>query len=1058
MKETIYFFSIIVVVVFSVVGNYILHDFGLIIYAPNGSKIGEIKSKISHYKFKEEGKSIYLGAEIYQDLNYESWKLRCQNLLHKFYTRDGQCSGIITFPETDITAQGKPSENVMRTLKKWCENSNSASGKGNEDDATGIIIRNYDLKDHLDFCKVTDNEKKDCLPLLFNNFETIFKLHENDQRFLVFNPSEKILLIIRMVDAQQSGELKNETYLCIDEVNLVCFLLKDELKGSGVIVAGLVTYSGENSHSQICTRCGNFIVTNKIFNSVDQFEVFWKRFLKENISKFEDSLNARVNIDTTDVFQAVGSKILGYLAHLQFTPGTLEEPVLPITKNTPSGNIKQAELLLDRYQMKIAYSDEKRILLHGNYGTGKTVVALKKLDLLQKCLKEKEVIYYVNFATKSRLDCMIKQKFKTNDKVRLLRGSSSLSRIVTDDILPKEMLNDTENIHLIVDEYNSQDLSPDESANLYQIFTEAEQFKNSTLLIALQPIKIDRVDHVYVAGKMVKNLHKKHVFEPLKTILTEYELKYVMRTTIEINTLVEITQNFLSKKRNQYVHPHQFGKIISSLSEMEELKSEISPGDPKTLTRLPQNSSPNAKPFSNITSRNSCDLSNSGLEILPIDFTESLGDEELKYEAINFDFLFHNSAPVVSSSSSIASVVSPTPGNSSNPAADNMSFQSQESTDLSTLYELTSKTIDCMFTSRNLSFERGSPGNIFLCDSSNPGKEIVPTGLQEIKDGYKLMSGEINHEFSSPKLAPVVSFSSSISSVASSSYGTSQFPSSPIIDFDESYKLTSTSSQIGEKDLSKTVTTYSYTCDSKIGHNINGPLPLLIEFKKSYRPKKLMELIAFFLKKVIHIESKRIAILHFESANAPWLQQLLKLKSYFKKLTLTDDAGKFLANTTENMVLVNSYDIVKGLEFSEVLLILEKDEEHRKQYIPEAITRCESNLSVLIRPAWKKNKPSKAVQHLVKHWKKINDAKYSKEGKSLVKLVTLGHCLDERCKLLNENRNELTFCPDSHENPSFYGVHTHTKLYKSLSNEINNKIVPNLHLDDKSRVEEAAAL
>ena len=100
----------------------------------------------------------------------------------------------------------------------------------------------------------------------------------------------------------------------------------------------------------------------------------------------------------------------------------------------------------------------------------------------------------------------------------------------------------------------------------------------------------------------------------------------------------------------------------------------------------------------------------------------------------------------------------------------------------------------------------------------------------------------------------------------------------------------------------------------------------------------------------------------------------------------------------------------------------------------------------------------KVVQHLVERWKKINDAKYSKEGKSLVKLVTLGDCSDKRCKLLNENRDELTFCPDSHENPSFYGVHTHTKLYESLSNEIKNKIVPNLHLDDKSREEEARAL
>ena len=38
----------------------------------------------------------------------------------------------------------------------------------------------------------------------------------------------------------------------------------------------------------------------------------------------------------------------------------------------------------------------------------------------------------------------------------------------------------------MVDEYNSVDLSAEESANMYKVFTEAEQFKNSTLLLALQ--------------------------------------------------------------------------------------------------------------------------------------------------------------------------------------------------------------------------------------------------------------------------------------------------------------------------------------------------------------------------------------------------------------------------------------------------------------------------------------------------------------------------------------------------------------------------------------------
>ena len=325
--------------------------------AGNKREAVDITQKITACEFKKEGKNIYQGADVQQALNHEEWKQRCQNLLCTFFSRDGKDSGIITFPETSITAQGKPWQNVMSTLKKWCENSNSDSVKP-KDDATGIIIRNYDLKNHLDFCKVTDDTKKNWFPFLLKYSEGKFKFHENDQRFLVFNPSEKIILVIRMVDAQKSGELKNEANLCIDDVNVVCLLLRDELKDSGVIVTGLVTYSGEDAHSESCTHCDIFIVSYKIFNSVEKFVLFWRSFAKENISeRLGKHLKARRNIDTTKVFQAVGGKILGYLAHLQFEK--LEEPVLPVKENNPPGNIKHAELLLDQYQMEIAYSDKK---------------------------------------------------------------------------------------------------------------------------------------------------------------------------------------------------------------------------------------------------------------------------------------------------------------------------------------------------------------------------------------------------------------------------------------------------------------------------------------------------------------------------------------------------------------------------------------------------------------------------------------------------------------------------------------------------------------------------
>ena len=399
----------------------------------NCSEVQQIIKIISKCKFKKENKCIYEGGDICKDLTHELLEQRCQDLLRTFFSRNGQFSGIITFLETDITAQGKPWKNVVTTLKKWCENSYSPNDIDNKNGASGMIIRNYDLEDHFKFCEATDYEA------LRKHSEGKFQVNKNDQSFLVLNPSQKIILVIRLVDAQQCGQLKHETHLCIDEVNIVSLLLRDELKDSGVKVAGLVTYLGENAHND-CSHCSNFIVSRKIFNSFEEFN----RFVEENIFVgIAEPLKTRASVDATKIFQVFGIKILGYLAHLQFKVETLDKAVLPITKGSPSSGIREAELLLNRYQMETAYFNEKRILLHCNYGTGKTVVAIKKLELLYKRLKEKEVIYYVVFAAESRLDCMIKQKFKTYEKVRVLRGSSSLSHMVIKKILPKKDKNDT---------------------------------------------------------------------------------------------------------------------------------------------------------------------------------------------------------------------------------------------------------------------------------------------------------------------------------------------------------------------------------------------------------------------------------------------------------------------------------------------------------------------------------------------------------------------------------------------------------------------------------------
>ena len=129
-------------------------------YAVNDREIESTIEQIVDYNFKQERKIIYTGAAFYESLGYEEWKERCQNLLLTFFSSAGQFSGVITFPDTRVTTQGEPWECAINTLRDWWAISNSVQAKNNQEDAIGLIIRNYNLKNYLNFCGITDDKIK----------------------------------------------------------------------------------------------------------------------------------------------------------------------------------------------------------------------------------------------------------------------------------------------------------------------------------------------------------------------------------------------------------------------------------------------------------------------------------------------------------------------------------------------------------------------------------------------------------------------------------------------------------------------------------------------------------------------------------------------------------------------------------------------------------------------------------------------------------------------------------------------------------------------------------
>ena len=500
--------------------------------------------RIADHQFDCSAVEFLCGPAPPCTLTYDGFKKRIENLFTKFYKPNKKAIEVITIPifnQSDKIQITQTWEKVISVIKEWCESSSIKCG---------LIVRNYNLKGHLRFSKI--------------NLDMNETFGQCNERLLVFNPAQRVILTIYF--AENAETLEQEVHNCIDEVNLLGLLLRDELSESGVIVTGIVTCS-EKIRPDSCIDCENFIVPYNIFTSLERFIKFWYSYIDQNV--YIGILQNQVNNDKVKAFEAVATKMVGFLAHLQYS--TFDEIKLPIPKNSPEKEITETELLLNRYQMEVVYSRQNRIFLTGSYGTGKSVIIGKKIEILLENLKGKEIIYYINFEGQSHLDSIYRTRMKPSEKVKVIKCDSDLSQIIKYKILPKEDVRGTKVIHLMVEEYDTQRLSINEAIELNKIFENQEQLKYSTIFIAAQPIEISRTVYKKNEGEEIKILELKPMLEKLKNIQF-CNLNYVMRMTKEIHSLANITQKYLNNKSSQYTQNLESNHFGSSSPEAKKGK------------------------------------------------------------------------------------------------------------------------------------------------------------------------------------------------------------------------------------------------------------------------------------------------------------------------------------------------------------------------------------------------------------------------------------------------------------------------------------------------------
>ena len=170
-----------------------------------------------------------------------------------------------------------------------------------------------------------------------------------------------------------------------------------------------------------------------------------------------------------------------------------------------------------------------------------------------------------------------------------------------------------------------------------------------------------------------------------------------------------------------------------------------------------------------------------------------------------------------------------------------------------------------------------------------------------------------------------------------------------------------------------------------------------------------------------------------------------------------DDVDDFLSNNNKGVVLVKNYNCVRGIEFSNVILILDANEYHLKQFIPEAMARCQCNLSIIIKPAENGQYREDSVTDLMEYWENVNQEEDEKKFIRILKLQFCKCTSTIMCSLKADDKNQYCQKVTEENAVAFYKIHKNCRRYQEMSDEIKDKIVSNKSLD-KSGKNAAGAL
>ena len=475
-----------------------------------------------------------------------------------------------------IGSREAKNKDLLETMQKWCEMKASTYSKAFVHSSSSITDMYMNLY-YGKFGKL--EEQRDDLGVKFNIEE-----FPSEDTIIVYNPSEKVILLIREA---KDEDVQNELKLCGVELKMLLMLLWNELKESGIKLIPLVVTDKEVK----CKECLHHLISRQEIEQIDSFIKWWEKNSVHygiTIRDFFESENESYLLD--------GGKTRKILAKLFSCVSLVKiEDIFP-TENEDD-KMKGALLMLTPEQIDILSSEDKHMIVDGPYGSGKSIIARKKGQMLAESLRSDELLYYIFYDSGSDFSHEIlgsdkMQKYPDKDE----KKGMILSDMVIDILKINGQYDEKEDkklkkINLIIDEYDSEKLDEEEAKKLNEIIYDkySEVFEDAVIMIVAQSMKKKR--------KKNKVEIDSNRFEELSGKIVRKKLTLGMRNSVEIFNLLEVIQGFLKDKKTSYQLPQEKNdeqrKNAGNDTNQEKKSTAIKqPGNPSESPTTPDPQTP----------------------------------------------------------------------------------------------------------------------------------------------------------------------------------------------------------------------------------------------------------------------------------------------------------------------------------------------------------------------------------------------------------------------------------------------------------------------------------